>query len=78
MPVDSSVKLTQNERIIRHLEDYGHITSLEAISEYGIMRLASRISDLRKRGFNIRREIVEGRNRYKEVVHFAKYYLIKE
>ena len=52
--------MTQNERIIRHLNEYGSITPLEALSEYGIMRLASRISDLRTRGgYDIRREMVD-------------------
>ena len=45
--------MTQNERIIRHLTDYGSITSKEAMIEYGIMRLASRINDLRKLGYPI-------------------------
>lgn len=41
--------MTQCERILRHLEDYGSITSAEAITEYSIYRLASRISDLKSR-----------------------------
>ena len=45
--------MTQCDRIIRHLNDYGSITSLEAMKEYGIMRLASRISDLRRRGYHL-------------------------
>ena len=35
------MRTTQCDRILRHLKDYGSITSLEAISEYGILRLAS-------------------------------------
>lgn len=42
--------MNQCETILRHLRDYGSITSLEAMQEYGIMRLASRISDLKKIG----------------------------
>ena len=30
--------LTQKQRIIRHLNDKGAITSREAMNEYGIMR----------------------------------------
>lgn len=45
--------MTQNERIMRHLTDYGSITSMEAMTEYGIMRLASRISELRTAGVPI-------------------------
>lgn len=39
-------KVTQCDRILRHLRDYGSITGAEAVSEYGIYRLASRITDL--------------------------------
>lgn len=67
--------MTQCERIMRHLEDYGSITSAEAQAEYGIARLASRISDLRKLGFPIEREMVRGKNRYGEPTHYAKYTL---
>ena len=34
--------LTQKDRIIRHLNDKGSITALEAMKEYGIMRLTSK------------------------------------
>ena len=68
-------KMTQCERILRHLEDYGSITSLEAINEYGILRLASRVNDLKLKGFAIRTEIVKGKNRYGETTNFAKYSL---
>ena len=65
--------MTQCERIIRHLNDYGSITSLEAMREYGIMRLASRISDLRRRGYRINVESIEGVNRYNEKTRYARY-----
>ena len=65
--------MTQCERILRHLEDYGSITSLEAMSEYGIMRLASRVNDLRKRGYPIVTETVTGKNRYGEATSYARY-----
>lgn len=67
--------MTQNERITRHLNDYGSITSLEAMSEYGIMRLASRISDLKQQGLPIVTEMVSGKNRYGETTHYARYSL---
>lgn len=67
--------MTQNERITRHLEDYGSITSMEAMSEYGIMRLASRINDLKRQGLPIVTETVTGRNRYGETTRYARYRL---
>ena len=65
--------MNQCQRIIRYLDDYGSITSREAMNEYGIMRLASRISDLRRRGYAIKSEMVEWRNRYGEKTYYKKY-----
>ena len=68
-------KMTQCERILRHLNDHGSITSLEAMSEYGIMRLASRINDLKGMGYPIRSERVTGKNRYDETTSYSIYRL---
>lgn len=67
--------MTQCERILRHLEDYGSITSAEAITEYSIYRLASRISDLKKQGVPIKKETVSRKNRYGERTSYARYSL---
>lgn len=69
------MKTTQCDRILRHLKDYGVITSREAFNEYGIMRLAARINDLRRRGYHIERRMQAGKNRYNETVIYAEYYL---
>ena len=67
--------MTQCEMILRHLNDYGSITSIVAMQEYGIMRLASRINDLRAQGIAIVSEYKTGKNRYGETTHFAVYRL---
>lgn len=67
--------MTQIERILRHLNDYGSITQLEAMGEYGIMRLASRVSDLKRLGYGINTVMETGRNRYGETTHYARYSL---
>jgi len=69
--------LTQKDRILRHLKDKETITSLEAMTEYGIMRLTSRICELKNEGYRIRSEFVSSKNRYDEPVSFSKYSLIK-
>tara|TARA_R100000734_G_C3293341_1_gene84844 strand:+ start:442 stop:663 length:222 start_codon:yes stop_codon:yes gene_type:complete len=69
--------LTQNQRIIRHLKDKGSITALEAMKEYGIMRLSSRVCELKDQGYLIRSEFVSSKNRYNESVSFSKYSLVK-
>ena len=68
-------KLTQRDKIIRHLEAFETITPMEAILDYGIMRLASRISELRKEGYVIYTEMVHGYNRFDEKTRYAKYRL---
>lgn len=68
--------MTQCERIIRHLNDYGYITSRVAMTEYGIYRLASRISDLKKQGYIFDVTFESGKNRYGENTSYAVYRLI--
>lgn len=70
--------MTQCEKILRHLQVNGTITAAEALSEYGIMRLASRISDLKKSGAPIRKRMIKAKNRFDETVCFAEYSLEEE
>ena len=72
------MKLTQCQRIIQYIKDFGSITSAEAMTELGVYRLASRINDLKRRGYLIRKETAKGKNRYGEPTHFARYSLIEE
>lgn len=44
---------TQSERILRHMQMGMKITPYEALTLYGCMRLAARVSDLRKDGHRI-------------------------
>ena len=68
-------KLTQSQRIIRHLQDYKTITPKEAINEYGIYRLAARISDLKKEGYEFTSKRVTAKSRYGDKTSFAEYSL---
>ena len=68
---------TQSERILRHLQDYGSITPVEAMAEYGIMRLGARIWDLKKQGHVISTERETGKNRYGEKTAYARYRLVR-
>ena len=67
--------MTQRERILRHLKHYGSITQLEAMREYGIMRLGARIYDLRRDGYVIIKTTETTRNRYGEACSYARYRL---
>lgn len=46
---------SQADRILRHLQGGRGITSLQAFTKYDCMRLASRISDLKRKGYQISR-----------------------
>ena len=67
--------VTQNEEVLDYLKKHGTITQLEALRELGIMRLASRISDLRKDGNAISRQMIEVRARNGRKAHVAQYSL---
>ena len=51
----------------------GSITQLEALRDLGIMRLASRISDLRKQGYDIKGDMISVKNRYDETCYIKRY-----
>lgn len=64
----------QTDRILDYLRENGSITQLEALRECGVMRLASRISDLKKSGVNISSKTESGTNKYGKY-SYARYYL---
>lgn len=70
--------MTQNERILRHMRDYGSITQADAATEYGCYRLSARIYDLKAAGHQIVKETVTGKNRYGEPTSYARYYIAEE
>lgn len=67
--------MTQADRVLDYMIGEGSITQLDALRELGVMRLASRIADLRKQGFDIVGKTVPVMNRYGEVCHVKSYSL---
>ena len=68
-------KASQNDLVLAYMRAYGSITTLEAFRELGITRLASRIHDLTKMGYEFNRDTVKAKNRFGDEVHFTKYTL---
>lgn len=66
-------KPSQNERILQYMNDFGSITQIDALRDLGCMRLASRISDLRRLGYPIIGKSETVRNRYGEKCHIKRY-----
>ena len=68
-------KRTQCDAVLDYIKAYGSITALQAITDIGCMRLASRISDLRRRGINIKSRYVKVSKRMGGTTTIAEYYL---
>lgn len=68
-------KPTQNQRILQYIDEFGSITQLEALKDLGVMRLASRISDLRKQGYPIESTVETVKNRWGEPCYIKRYSL---
>lgn len=66
---------TQCDKILRYLRENGSITPVDAMAEFGCMRLAARVADLKKDGYTIVKRMKTGRNRYNDKITFAEYFL---
>ena len=67
--------MPQTDMILAYMQENGSITPVEAMAEFGCMRLAARIADLRQQGVKITKTTAKGINRYGEKISFAKYRL---
>ena len=52
--VDFNNALTNRERVLAYLRLHGTMTPMRAMTEYGETRLAARIEELRREGWDIR------------------------
>lgn len=68
---------TQCEKIYNYMLDHGSITPRQAY-HMGIMRLASRISDMRRAGIKIKSEPIKVTNRDGSSTYVSKYSFLKE
>lgn len=68
-------KPTQAQRVIDYIRQFGSISQYEAFFDLGVMRLASRISDLKAQGYNITSKTEAVKNRYGERVYIKRYYI---
>ena len=65
--------MTQCERILKYMDDFGTITSAQAFYDLGVACLPRRISDLKQMGIEIESETRTGKNRYGEHTHYSVY-----
>ena len=71
-------KATQENMLLRYIEEHGGITNLEALRELGIMQCPARIWGLKRRGINIKTEWITVQNRFGDYIKVKKYFIEKE
>lgn len=67
---------TQNARIIHYMRRYGSITSRDAMVKLGVMRLASRIFELRAAGYNIGDVFETVPDRFGNEARIKRYFIV--
>ena len=69
---------TQCERLIEYMQRHpiNGVTQIDALNELGILRLASRISELRSDGYVIEKEMISVKNKFGEKCFVARYRLV--
>ena len=69
------MKMTQKERIINYIKQFGSITSLDAYKDLGITQLGARIDQLKKDGYKFKAKWESGKNRFGDKTDYKRYYL---
>lgn len=68
--------MTQCEQIEEYMRLFGSITPAEAFNDLGVMRLASRICDMRKAGIQILAKNETKKNRFGRTCTYKRYSLV--
>lgn len=70
------MKITQKDRILEYIRNFGSISSFEAYADLGITQLGARIDQLKKEGYEFRTEWESSTNRFGERTDYKRYYLV--
>lgn len=69
------MKVTQHDRILQYMKDFGSITTMDAFRDLAITKLTTRISEMRAEGIEIIGTPETVKNRYGEKCHIHRYTL---
>ena len=67
--------MTQQQRILQYMRDFGSISPMEAFRDLGITKLATRISEITRGGQAVAKQMETSRNRYGNTVRYMRYRL---
>lgn len=70
------MKITQKDRILEYIRNFGSISSFEAYADLGITQLGARIDQLKKEGYEFKTEWESNTNRFGEKTEYKRYYLV--
>lgn len=68
-------KMTQRQRILQYMRDFGSISAYEAFMELGITQLAARLTELKNEGYRFKKTPEYRVNKYGEKVYWVRYSL---
>ena len=68
----------QVDAAIEYMREHGSLTSLEALTELGILSFPKRVCEIKARGFYIKDKWEKGVSRYGTTYRIKRYYLIEE
>lgn len=69
------MKISQKQRIVNYIREFGSITDLEATRDLGILQFGTRLHELKKEGYEFKTKWESSTNRYGEKVEYKRYYL---
>ena len=70
-------KLTQRDKVLSYIRQFGSITSWQAYADLGVSQLVTRIFELKELGYEFTKERVNATNRYGEKTHYDEYRLVE-
>ena len=70
------MKMSQKDRIINYIREFGSISSWEAYADLGITQLGARIDQLKKEGYEFKSEWESNTNRFGEKTEYKRYFLV--
>ena len=66
-------RITQRDRVLDYIKQFGSITSRDAFNDLGVTQLAARICELTDRGYEFDKKFESAKNRFGESVSFVRY-----
>jgi len=71
-------RITQRDRVLAYIKSEGHISSWDAYRDLGVTQLATRIKELKGKGYKFRKERIRTTTRFGVKTHYDNYFLVEE